>query len=871
MKLPLIVSGLMLAAVVLSTDGIAQREIQVIGAPVLNRQIKLRLVTPAQSTTNKNAFYLLVSPHSESVIPFPPATNIFGNFKLHPTLWFLTLIAPITASQMDLPITVPNNSNLVGVTADLQFGDASFKNNRIDLSEEAVITILADPSSGGGVGTSLFAQGSTSSTIGFQMNRVQNGTVGNPQTQNTAFSWDTEPIYYIGSRGWHQGRYVYATTTDYMVDPNVHQVGTLPPRYLGDGISLDQADGTFGTVKLPTGKRFAIIRDAKNPGDFHAAVINDKDGTVALIKGSKATDQTANGTTNPYDSEMGFSPDGKIAFVVLDHNNTGSSVATPPLRDKVFLMRLDNSNWPATANKIPGEGTPVLDVSPTLANAPSFDAFNRGVMVVNEGVVFRGRGVFGSQSTLTSVMWVPWSGAAIARPVATEPTGLNKRPQWIWFDSHRISKDGKTLAFPNGSGSGTVSLGYYDELEVYALTNITEANMDKLIKANGMMRCITKFTKSTTLMASFGPSRNNANSFNAALSPDNKSIAFIGGLGGTNARGAHDLYICKTDGSSAGKLVPVKKGTGGFPTTVTWMGTPHWTFTGVVIFGGTSALAMDLYHVRLDIVNPHDGSKATVVNLTNKGDILPRWTLVAENTAGNFENLFFGRDYQSSATSYALEILGIDFIGKKLFSVTGSEFGTGGPSQELSTVPYLQNFRLRPDLANRNELYFIGRPTRTGSSPTFTYHDQNIYKFDMSKTAGATAVTNYTGSSNSISQTRYIEGLSVLSDGSVTYAISVGRFSSASNQVVTYWKTGAKAPLELGKYARGNYVIDGSIRVQEKIGGVYWVQGDSTTVQNIRRGYFARLDNLLKGHPIQLIGPPQPTTTVNMAVGDSNQ
>ena len=88
---------------------------------------------------------------------------------------------------------------------------------------------------------------------------------------------------------------------------------------------------------------------------------------------------------------------------------------------------------------------------------------------------------------------------------------------------------------------------------------------------------------------------------------------------------------------------------------------------------------------------------------------------------------------------------------------------------------------------------------------------------------------------------------------------------------MTYWKTGAKAPVELGKYARGNYVIDGSIRVQEKIGGVYWVQGDSTTVQNIRRGYFARLDNLLKGHPIQLIGPLQPTTTVNMAVGDSNQ
>ena len=36
-----------------------------------------------------------------------------------------------------------------------------------------------------------------------------------------------------------------------------------------------------------------------------------------------------------------------------------------------------------------------------------------------------------------------------------------------------------------GSGDPNVTLGYYDELEVYAFTNITEANMDQLIKTNG--------------------------------------------------------------------------------------------------------------------------------------------------------------------------------------------------------------------------------------------------------------------------------------------------------------------------------------------------------------------------------------------------
>jgi len=111
----------------------------------------------------------------------------------------------------------------------------------------------------------------------------------------------------------------------------------------------------------------------------------------------------------------------------------------------------------------------------------------------------------------------------------------------------------------------------------------------------------------------------------------------------------------------------------------------------------------------------------------------------------------------------------------------------------------------------------------------------------------------------------------VLSDGSVAYVAVNGLPSPTSKEVVTFWKAGATSPVALGGFARGSRVMPGSLFAQEKIGGaagvhgIYWVQGELGTATGFTavvvantRAYFARTDNLLKGHPIRLTGKPSP-------------
>jgi hypothetical protein len=116
-----------------------------------------------------------------------------------------------------------------------------------------------------------------------------------------------------------------------------------------------------------------------------------------------------------------------------------------------------------------------------------------------------------------------------------------------------------------------------------------------------------------------------------------------------------------------------------------------------------------------------------------------------------------------------------------------------------------------------------------------------------------------------------IHSLVVLSDGSVAYVAIKGTPSATNKEVVTFWKAGANSPIAIGRFARGSQVVPGSLFAQEKIGGasnahgIYWVQGDlgtqtgfkSLVVENTR-AYFARTDDMLKGHPIQLTGTPSP-------------
>ena len=194
----------------------------------------------------------------------------------------------------------------------------------------------------------------------------------------------------------------------------------------------------------------------------------------------------------------------------------------------------------------------------------------------------------------------------------------------------------------------------------------------------------------------------------------------------------------------------------------------HWRNNSeLVLFAGVGSSTtvarslMDLYHVKLDAQNPHDGSKATVTKLTSVKNIDVRWSLTFKNVAAT-ESLLIGRDYDAAAATSALELLGYNPVTNKVFSLTGSEFGTGAASMELDPSTEKLEFRQRP---GSSEIYYLGRPRNT--TTTSNVLDMNVYKFNSTLLAPPVkAVTNNTGSGPAASALN-IHSLVVLSDGSV--------------------------------------------------------------------------------------------------------
>jgi hypothetical protein len=316
----------------------------------------------------------------------------------------------------------------------------------------------------------------------------------------------------------------------------------------------------------------------------------------------------------------------------------------------------------------------------------------------------------------------------------------------------------------------------------------------------------------------------------------------------------------------------VKSGTGGLPVPpsagAVYMTEVHWrnnselvVFVGVGASTSVAQSLMDLYHVALDATNPHDGSKATVTRLTSVANIEVHWSL-ALPTVGGLETLYFARDYDGAAGVNALELAGYNPVTGKLFSLTGKEFSNGGASMELDTSVEKLEFRQRP---GSKEIYFLGRPPDSGS----TVLSMNVYKFNsMALSSAAVAVTKHAATGTAAVS---IHSLVVLADGSVAYVAVAGTPSATNKETVMFWKSGAASAVAIGQYARGSLVMPGSLFAQSMIGGaggahgVYWVQGDlgtlaglTTKVVTNTHAYFARTDNLLKGHPIALTGVPAP-------------
>ena len=101
MRTPLLaLAAAMIATPVLS----AQRTIEILGAPLINKSFKLRLISPAASKNNK--FILALSVHTDQVTKFPPAANIQGDLLLPPTFFIPLLFGKLTGTD-----TIPSNQS----------------------------------------------------------------------------------------------------------------------------------------------------------------------------------------------------------------------------------------------------------------------------------------------------------------------------------------------------------------------------------------------------------------------------------------------------------------------------------------------------------------------------------------------------------------------------------------------------------------------------------------------------------------------------------------------------------------------------------------------------------------------------------------
>ena len=83
----LAVAAALLATAGLSTHLSAQRSIEILGAPVVNKSFKLQLLSPASSRNNR--FIVAVSPHTDQVTKFPPGTDrdAVASSRAKPEIW----------------------------------------------------------------------------------------------------------------------------------------------------------------------------------------------------------------------------------------------------------------------------------------------------------------------------------------------------------------------------------------------------------------------------------------------------------------------------------------------------------------------------------------------------------------------------------------------------------------------------------------------------------------------------------------------------------------------------------------------------------------------------------------------------------------
>ena len=170
-------------AVGLSAQG---RLLHTVGAPVPGSSFKIRLTNPA--TSAGNGYVLVASGHTDQTSTFPPGTGIVGTFRLHPTLFLILQFGTLAATPTDIASAIPNDTNLLGVQADLQYADNTGTSTILS-DNELVLTVIAN------AGTTLTSLGGTGDKVGMVFRQIKQATVGEPKLLKDVYGhahrWDT--------------------------------------------------------------------------------------------------------------------------------------------------------------------------------------------------------------------------------------------------------------------------------------------------------------------------------------------------------------------------------------------------------------------------------------------------------------------------------------------------------------------------------------------------------------------------------------------------------------------------------------------------------------------------------------------------------
>jgi hypothetical protein len=640
---------------------------------------------------------------------------------------------------------------------------------------------------------------------------VTTATAGAPVSQgfgNVAF----QPITHFGREGYRELVNAPGPWTVPQADIDIDRQ---------DRVCQDLRNLNAPHMSLPNGFDLYVCRDAVSPQTFFLAALNRATGSMTRLTGSTVTDLAVGTPISMFRPQFAFSRDGRTGVCVV-HDSTSFPTPNVGPPDRIFVFKTNPAETFTNGNN-------VFDATPPYVQPTLLHTTYNGTLRIGANGFGLVEGEDPGTNPGAAAMWGgPTDGSALWSFIPVPNTGVN-RPFYWSYASWRQTAGGTTDVFLNGSDP----LNSNTEVDVMAIRNLG-TGVPTVVN-------ITAFNTPTQVQT-FGNSALGLTNIRAALSPDGNLCAFI--IGGNSATSPGNICIARTDGTNAGSVNSFTQGR--FGSQIVTFGELWWLSSRYLLFSaGTSSTSGDLY--------VYDVQSTSVVALTSTGNNLAvRGSFRSENGLG----YYFLRGHSTTATGLGTDWKRIDTTALQITDITGNEFSGGqAPSlRPISTVPY--TWFPRRNGTTSDLVFTAGRNLGT----TSLFSDDELFRFDPEAGTQAVKLTNNNGSSNSTSNIRRIQDVTLSPfGGNLVFAQGVGT-SAAMPEDLFLMPIAGGAPVQVSRTpAIGGQGIGGSVCFTQCPPGVVWVQGDnSRTLPTTNTVMLWAGLNPLLAPPLRLTAPPSP-------------